>query len=42
MAAIPAHAAADTRAWERDIDQRVYRLYGSTPEEIQIVEEGAK
>jgi hypothetical protein len=26
--------------WEREIDERVYRLYGLTPEEIKLVEEG--
>lgn len=26
-------------AWEPEIDGRVYRLYGLTPEEIKIVEE---
>ncbi len=30
---------ADTAALEREIDQRVYVLYGLTPEEIKIVEE---
>jgi hypothetical protein len=25
-------------AWEREIDERVYRLYGLTPEEIKLVE----
>jgi hypothetical protein len=25
-------------AWEREIDERVYRLYGLTAEEIKIVE----
>jgi len=29
-------------AWEREIDQRVYRLYGGTPEKIKIAEEGAE
>jgi adenine-specific DNA-methyltransferase len=29
-------------AWERKIDERVYRLYGLTPEEIRIVEESLK
>jgi hypothetical protein len=29
-------------AWEREIDQLVYALYGLTPEEIQIVEGAAK
>ena len=43
---------ADTSAWEREIDERVYRLHlpaprlrqagGLTPEEIKIVEEAAK
>jgi hypothetical protein len=31
--------AADGSAWEREIDERVYRLYGLTLEEIRIVEE---
>ena len=30
---------ADTAALEREIDERVYRLYGLTAEEIKIVEE---
>jgi hypothetical protein len=30
---------ADTSAWEREIDDLVYALYGLTPEEIKIVEE---
>jgi hypothetical protein len=30
--------AADVNAWEREIDERVYRLYGLTAEEIKIVE----
>jgi len=42
LAAKRADAAADTSAWEREIDERVYRLYGLTPAEIKIVEEGAK
>ena len=29
---------ADTTAWEREIDQLVYQLYGLTPEEIAVVE----
>ena len=33
---------ADTSAWKRRIDQRVYRPYGLTPEEIKIVDEAAK
>jgi hypothetical protein len=34
-----ANTAADTSAWEREIDERVYRLYGLTPDEIRLVEE---
>ena len=30
--------ARQVSAWEREIDQLVYALYGLTPEEIQIVE----
>ena len=33
---------ADTTALEREIDQRVYQLYGLTPEEIAIVEEATR
>jgi len=33
---------ADTSALEREIDERVYRLYALTPDEIQLVEESAK
>ena len=40
LAAKRADAAADVSAWEREIDERVYRLYGLTPEEIKIVEGG--
>ena len=36
-----ADAAADVSAWEKEVDERVYRLYGLTPEEIKLVEEGA-
>jgi hypothetical protein len=42
LAAKRADPAADVSAWEREIDERVYRLYGLTPEEIKIVEEGVK
>ncbi len=42
LAAKRADPSADTSAWEREIDQLVYRLYGLTPEEIKIVEEGLK
>jgi hypothetical protein len=31
-------AAAEVTAWEREIDERVYRLYGLTAEEIKLVE----
>lgn len=34
--------AADTAGLEREIDERVYRLYGLTAEEIKIVEEAGK
>lgn len=37
-AAKKADPAADTSAFEREIDQQVYALYGLTPEEIAIVE----
>ncbi len=33
-----ADADADTRAWEREIDELVYQLYGLTEDEIKIVE----
>lgn len=32
-------AKADTSALEREIDERVYRLYGLSPDEIKLVEE---
>jgi hypothetical protein len=35
-------AAADVTAWEREIDERVYRLYGLTAAEIKIVEESSR
>ena len=41
LAAKRGNPAADTSAWEREMDERVYRLYGLTPEEIKVVEEGA-
>jgi adenine-specific DNA-methyltransferase len=41
LAAKRADPAADSSALEREIDQRVYALYGLTPEEIKLVE-GAK
>jgi hypothetical protein len=37
-----ANPQVDTSAWEREIDERVYRLYGLTPEEIKIVEGATK
>jgi hypothetical protein len=39
LAAKRADPDADTSAWEREIDERVYRLYDLTPDEIKIVEE---
>jgi hypothetical protein len=33
---------ADTSAREREIDERVYRLYGLTAEEIKILEESTQ
>jgi hypothetical protein len=38
LSAKSADPLADTSAWEREIDERVYRLYGLTAEEIRIVE----
>ena len=38
LAAKEKDPAADTSAWEREIDERVYKLYGLTAEEIKIVE----
>ena len=32
---------ADSSAREREIDARVYRLYGRTPDEIKLVEESS-
>ena len=42
VGAKPAQPATDTSAFEREIDQQVYALYGLTPEEIKIVEDSAK
>jgi len=42
LAAKRANPVADTSAWERDIDERVYRLYGLTAEEMKIVEESVR
>lgn len=41
LAAKRANPDADTTALEREIDERVYRLYSLTPDEIRIVEESA-
>ena len=38
FAAKKADLSADTKEWEKQIDQKVYKLYGLTPEEIAIVE----
>ena len=38
LAAKRANPQADVSAWEREIDERVYRLYGLTAAEIKIVE----
>jgi len=35
---ILAAKVADMSAWEREIDERVYKLYGLTAEEVKIVE----
>ena len=42
LAAKRANPQADTSAWEREIDERVYRLYGLTAAEIKIVEESSR
>jgi hypothetical protein len=42
LAAKRADPEADVTAWEREIDERIYRLYGLTDEEIKIVEESVK
>ena len=41
LATKAAEPSADTSALEREIDERVYKLYGLTEEEIKIVEGGA-
>ena len=38
LAAKKADSSTDTTEWEKQIDQKVYELYGLTPEEIAIVE----
>jgi hypothetical protein len=37
-----ADGAAETAGLEREIDERVYRLYSLTAEEVKIVEEAEK
>jgi hypothetical protein len=39
LAAKRADPDADTSAWEREIDERVARLYGLTDEEMARIEE---
>ena len=41
LAAKKRDPAADVAALEREVDERVYRLYGLTKAEIRIVEEAA-
>ena len=41
-AAKQSHSSTDTSALERKIDERVFRLYGLTPEEIKLVKEAGK
>ncbi|MFW5674493.1 MAG: Eco57I restriction-modification methylase domain-containing protein, partial [Rikenellaceae bacterium MAG02] len=41
LAAKKTNHAADTTAWEKEIDQLVYQLYELTDEEIAIVENGS-
>ncbi len=41
LSAKRADSLADTTALEREIDERVYRLYPLTADEIKLVEEGA-
>ena len=38
FAAKKADSSADTTEWEKQIDQKVYELYGLTEDEIAIVE----
>ena len=42
MSAKQRDAGADVSAWEREIDQRVYALYGLTADEIKIVEDSTR
>lgn len=41
-APLRAEPNADTTALEREIDERVYRLYGLTADEIKPVEEASQ
>jgi hypothetical protein len=41
LAAKKTNHAADTTAWEKEIDQLVYKLYELTDEEIAIIENGS-
>ena len=38
LAAKKADSSTDTTEWEKQIDQKVYELYGLTEDEIAIVE----
>jgi hypothetical protein len=38
LAAKAANPAAEVSAWEREIDQHVYQLYGLTEAEVALVE----
>ena len=38
FAAKKANSSTDTTEWEKQIDQKVYELYGLTEDEIVIVE----
>ena len=38
LSAKKANPQADTSVLEREIDQKVYELYGLSPEEIEVVE----
>jgi len=42
LAAKRANPQADTSAWELEIDERVYRLYGLRAAEIKMVGEGGR
>lgn len=40
LAAKKANPQVDTSAWEREIDELVYELYGLTEDEVKVVEGG--